>query len=201
MGNKLFGYARVSTVDQHLDRQLALLKEYGVEDADIFTDKMSGRKLYRPAFDELQRTLREGDTVLTESLSRLSRSTADLLAILSDWDKRSVIYISIKEQFDTSTPVGSLMLTVMAALSQFELDVTHSRVMEGLAAARARGHIGGRPRIDSKKIEKALRLYDSRSYNTKEIVEIVGISRGSLYNALKNRDKQRESGVDVSSKP
>lgn len=189
MSNKIFGYARVSTAEQNLDRQLAILKEYGVEDSEVYTDKISGKKKQRPAFDELQANLRSGDTVITESLSRLSRSSADLLNILSEWDKKGIIYISIKERFDLSTPVGAMMLTVMAALAQFERDVTHSRVMEGIAAAKVRGRIGGRPRTDLKKLEKAIRLYDSNSYSVREITEITKVSQGVLYSALRERKK------------
>jgi DNA invertase Pin-like site-specific DNA recombinase len=187
MGNKLFGYGRVSTCDQNLSRQLDILKEYGVAESDIFTDKISGKKLARPSFDLLQMTLRSGDTVITESLSRLSRSSADLLAILSDWDKRGIIFISVKERFDNTTPVGALMLTVMAALAQFERDVTHSRVVEGIAAARARGIIGGRPKTDPKKLDMALSLYDARKNSVNEIVSLTGVSQGVLYSALRKR--------------
>ncbi|MFI8711981.1 recombinase family protein [Brevibacillus brevis] len=188
LSNKIFGYARVSTADQHLDRQLAILREYGVAELDIFTDKISGRKLQRPSFDSLQLILRPGDTVLTESLSRLSRSSDDLLAILRDWDERGVVYISLKERFDLSTPAGALMLRLMAALSEFERDVTHARIMEGLAEARARGRKGGRPRTDPKKLEKALRLYDTRSHSVREITELTGVSQGVLYSALKRQE-------------
>jgi len=192
LSNKIFGYARVSTAEQNLDRQLAILNEYGVQESDVYADKISGKKKQRPALNELQTNLRNGDTVITESLSRLSRSSTDLLNILSDWDKKGIIYISIKERFDLSTPVGAMMLTVMAALAQFERDVTHSRVMEGIAAAKARGRVGGRPRTDPKKLEKALRLYDSNSYSVREITEITTVSQGVLYSALRERKKQAD---------
>lgn len=195
MGNKKFGYARVSTAEQNLDRQLIILREQGVAEEDIFTDKISGRKLQRPAFDELQRVLRPGDTVVVESLSRLSRSSRDLFAILDDWDRRGIIFKSVNEDFNTSTPQGALMLTLMAALSQFERDVTHARIMEGIAAARARGRQGGRPRTDPKRLEKALKLYDSRSYSVREITELTEVSQGVIYDALRKRRLERDSQV------
>jgi DNA invertase Pin-like site-specific DNA recombinase len=190
---KKFGYARVSTAEQNLERQLIILKEQGIAEEDIFTDKISGRKLQRPAFDELQRILRPGDTVVVESLSRLSRSTRDLFAILDDWDRRGVIFKSVKEDFNSSTPQGALMLTLMAALSQFERDVTHARIMEGLQAAHARGRKGGRPRTDPKKLEKALKLYDSRTHSVREITQLTGVSQGVIYDALRKRKAEGDS--------
>lgn len=189
MGGKLFGYARVSTVEQNLERQLDILKEFGVQEADIYTDKISGTKFSRPALDELQKILRTEDTVITESLSRLSRSTQDLLAILNDWQQRGIVYVSIKEQIDFSTSTGKLMLTVLAALSQFERDVIKDRVCEGLASARARGRVGGRPKSDKKTLDKALKLYESKTHSIKEIKEITGVSESVLYRALKEQRK------------
>ena len=106
---KLFGYARVSTQEQHLDRQLDMLKEYGVKPDDVYTDKISGAKLQRPALEELQRALRSGDIVIVESLSRLSRSSKDLLNLLQDWQDRGVGFVSVKERLDLTTPAGKMM--------------------------------------------------------------------------------------------
>lgn len=184
MGGKLFGYTRVSTDGQNLERQLDMLRQYGVKEEDIFTDKMSGTKSSRPAFDELKRILRPGDTVLTESLSRLSRSTADLLNILNDWSARGITYISLKEQLDFSTATGKLMLTLLAALAQFERDIIADRVREGVISARARGRLGGRPKKDRKVIEKALKLYEAKSHSISEITDICKISQSTLYRAI-----------------
>jgi len=97
MSAKRFGYARVSTTEQHLDRQISSLKEHGIEEADIFTDKISGDK-QRPKLVELQRVLRLGDTVVVDSLNRLSRSSRDLLSLLEDWQARGICFVSLKEQ-------------------------------------------------------------------------------------------------------
>lgn len=190
MSGKLFGYARVSTEDQCLDRQIDILQEYGVTQEDIFADKISGTKFSRPQFDELKKQLRTGDTVITESLSRLSRSTADLLNILNEWADKGITYISIKEQIDFSTSTGKLMLTVLAALSQFERDVIRDRVCEGISSARARGRIGGRPRTDKKVLEKAIKLYEAKTYSISEIREITKVSSSVLYRALNERNKK-----------
>ena len=189
MNNKLIGYARVSTDIQNLDRQLDLLHEYGIPDNDIFTDKISGSKTSRPALDELQKQLRPGDTVITESLSRLSRSTADLLNILNDWTEKGITYISIKEQMDFSTPTGKLMLTILASFNQLERELIAERVREGVASARARGRIGGRPKTDHKLLEKALKLYDSNSHSLSEIAKICQISQSTLYRTINKRSQ------------
>lgn len=184
MDGKLFGYARVSTVEQNLDRQIDILKEYGVAEADIFTDKISGTKFSRPAFDDLKRQLRPGDTILTESLSRLSRSTADLLTVLNDWSAKGIVYISLKEKIDISTTTGKLMLTILAALAEFERDIITDRVKEGLISARARGRVGGRPKTDKKALEKAMRLYEAKTHSVSEISELTKVSPSVLYRAL-----------------
>ncbi|MEG1256259.1 recombinase family protein [Clostridium sp.] len=187
MSIKLWGYIRVSTDGQNIERQIDLLKEYGVRREDMFIDKISGTKQVRPGFNELKKVLREGDTVITESLSRLSRSSNDLLTILTDWEEKQIVFISIKEQLDFSSSTGKMMLTVLAALAQFERDIIRDRVIEGLESARARGRVGGRPRTDKKKIEKAFKLYDSQTHSIKEIVSITGVSQSVLYRQLKLR--------------
>lgn len=190
MAGKLFGYARVSTTEQNLDRQIDILKrEAGIDEENIFTDKITGATLVRPAFETLQKILREGDTVVTESLSRLSRSTKDLLNIIEDWQRRGITYISLKETLDFSSSTGKLVLTVMASICEFERNIIKDRVVEGLAAARARGRVGGRPRADKKALDKAIKLYDSKTHSIKEIKEITGISPSVLYRALKEQKK------------
>lgn len=169
---KVFAYIRVSKVEQSTSRQIDLMrKEYRIEEPDIFIDKMSGTKDSRPKLDELQRVLRRGDTVVVESLSRISRSSASLLTLLSDWQERGITFISHKERLDFSTVTGKLMLALIAALSEFERDNLRERVMEGISSAKARGRVGGRPRSDKKTLEKAVKLYDSGVHSIKEICE------------------------------
>ena len=137
MGNMIFGYARVSTQDQELARQIDALGKYGVD--EIFTEKMTGTKANRPELNRLKDKVRPGDVVVIESLSRLGRSTKDLLSLIEDWNQQGVKLVSLKESIDTTTPTGKLLLTVLSAISQFERDITVQRTNEGLQAARARG--------------------------------------------------------------
>lgn len=147
-------YARVSTEQQNLARQLDMLAQYGVD--YIFNEKMTGTKRDRPELNKLLDRMMEGDTVVIESLSRLGRSTKDLIELVELFRERGVHLVSLKEQIDTSTPAGKLLFTLMSAVAQFERDVIAERTKEGLDAARARGHIGGRPRTMRRRSNRPL---------------------------------------------
>ncbi len=178
----MFGYARVSTEQQCLDRQLDMLEKYGVD--KIYNEKMTGTKRSRPELEKLLERLTEGDTVVVESLSRLGRSTKDLIWLMETFNSKGVNLVSLKESIDTTTSTGKLLFTLMSALAQFERDVLADRTRAGLASARARGHKGGRPTTDNEKIRKAIKLYKSGEYTVKEIAEMTGVRRSTLYNYL-----------------
>jgi DNA invertase Pin-like site-specific DNA recombinase len=182
MDTMIIGYARVSTQDQCLDRQIDAIKNAGAE--KLYTEKMTGTKSSRPELNRVREIVREGDTLVTESLSRLGRSTKDLLALLDDFQSKGVKVVSLKESIDTSTPTGKLLITVLAAISQFERDVIVQRTNEGLLAARARGRQGGRPKANQKAVEKAIKLYKTQTHSIREIVAISGVSQATLYRAL-----------------
>ncbi len=179
------GYARVSTENQHLRRQIDALNEYSVD--KIYEEKYTGTKRDRPELNKMIDSLRQGDIVVIESLSRLGRSTKDLLSLLEEFQDKGVILISLKENIDMSTPTGKLVITVLSALAQFERDLTVQRTTEGLKAARSRGKKGGRPSLDQKSVDKALKLYDAQIHSIKEICILCKISQGSLYKAINER--------------
>ena len=185
MNTQKIGYARVSTADQNLERQLDLLKNYGVD--HIFQEKMSGTKRDRPELTKLLAHITEGDTVVIESLSRLGRSTKNLIELTELLQSKGVQLVSLKESIDTSTPTGKLLFTLMSALAQFERDVIAERTKEGLKAARARGRKGGRPKCDSRKLQQAIKLYESGQHTIQEIEELTGIKKATLYRALQSR--------------
>lgn len=179
MTNIRIGYARVSTSDQNLDRQLDLLKENGCE--NIYQEKMTGTKANRPEFEKMLATLREGDTLIVESFSRLSRSTKDLLETVEKLTTMGVNLISLKEQLDTTTATGKLMLTMLSALSQFERDIIAERTKEGLKAARARGRKGGRKPVGNEEIKrKAIALYEANAMTNPEIAKVSGVSTATF---------------------
>lgn len=182
MKNYIFGYARVSTETQNLDRQLDALARYGVD--QIYNEKMSGTKRNRPELEKLLDRMTEGDTVVVESLSRLGRSTKDLIELTELFDRKGVHLVSLKESIDTSTSTGKLLFTLMSAIAQFERDVIADRTREGLRAAKARGRMGGRPKVNSTDIKKAVKLYRTGQYSIKEIEEMTGIKKSTLYRNL-----------------
>lgn len=179
MKNYTFGYTRVSTEAQNLDRQLDALKLYGVD--MIYNEKMTGTKRERPELMKLLDRITEGDTVVIESLSRLGRSTKDLIELVELFERKKVHLVSLKESIDTNTPTGKLLFTLMSALAQFERDVIAERTREGLRSARARGRMGGRPRIDEAKVKQAVKLYNTRQYSIREIEELTGVKKATLY--------------------
>ena len=182
MKNYIFGYARVSTEAQNLDRQLDALRQYGVD--VIYNEKMTGTKRDRPELTKLLDRISEGDTVVIESLSRLGRSTKDLIELTELFEKKGVHLVSLKESIDTSTSTGKLLFTLMSAIAQFERDVIADRTREGLRSARARGRKGGRPKTNSEDIKKAVKLYNTQQYSIKEIEEMTGVKKSTLYRNL-----------------
>ena len=180
------GYARCSTEEQSLDRQLDALRAEGC--GRIFEEKVSGSRLERPELNHMLDVLREGDTVVICELTRLSRSVKDLFALVERINGVGADIKSLREPWlDTTTPQGKLLFTMFAGISQFERDLTHQRTMEGLAAARARGRMGGRPKKDEEAVKQALTLYDSREHSVKDICKITGISRTTLYEYINER--------------
>jgi len=176
----IIGYARVSSFCQNLDRQIDALNDAGA--VKLFTEKATGRKSDRPELMRLVEHLREGDVVVISELTRLSRSTKDLFAIVELIQSKGADIKSLKETWlDTTTPHGKLMFTIFAGLSQFEADLTAQRTREGLEAARLRGRLGGRPRTDESKVKQALKLYSSKEYTVKEIEELTGVKKSTLY--------------------
>ena len=165
MKNYTFGYARVSTEQQNLDRQLDALRQYGVD--IIYNEKITGTKRDRPELEKLLDRMTEGDTVVIESLSRLGRSTKDLIELTELFQSKGVHLVSMKERIDTSTSTGKLLFTLMSAIAQFERDVIADRTREGLKSARARGRTGGRPKTDPDTVRKAVKLYRTKQYSIK----------------------------------
>ena len=182
MKNYIFGYARVSTENQNLDRQIDALQKYGVD--YIYNEKMTGTKKDRPELSKMLDRMTEGDTVVIESLSRLGRSTKDLIELTELFHAKGVNLISLKEAIDTNTSTGKLLFTLMSAIAQFERDVIADRTKEGLRSARARGRTGGRPKVNSEAIKKAVKLYNTGQYSIREIEEMTGVKKSTLYRSL-----------------
>ena len=172
----------MSTETQNLNRQLDALKKYGVD--QIYNEKMTGTKRERPELTKLLDRMTAGDCVVVESLSRLGRSTKDLIELTELFQSKDVNLISLKEAIDTSTSTGKLLFSLMAAIAQFERDVIADRTREGLNSARARGRTGGRPKTNEAQVKKAIKLYKTGQYSVREIGELTGVKKDTLYRNL-----------------
>src|SRR2546428_5277685 len=175
------GYIRVSKHEQNEALQRDALKEAGCE--KYFSDVMTGSKFERKGLEQLLAFARSGDTVIVWKLDRLGRSLKDLIETLNLLKDQGVDFISLTEHIDTTTPGGKLIFHLMGALAEFERDLIRERTNAGLAAAKARGRVGGRPRKlkTNGKVALARRMFDDQSHSIPEICAALGISRVLLY--------------------
>jgi DNA invertase Pin-like site-specific DNA recombinase len=193
------GYARVSTGEQTLDLQLDALASTGC--GKVFIETASGAKADRPILADVLGYLRAGDTLVVWRLDRLGRSLPHLIQTLTDLATRGIGFKSLTEQIDTPPPGGKLVFHVLGALAQFERDLTRERTHAGLAAARARGRIGGRPKAltDPKQVSLAQALYDGGKTDIDTICRTLGISRATLYRYI-DHPKGRHKAIKDSDK-
>ncbi len=178
------GYARVSTFEQILDLQRDALTAAKCD--RIFTDTMSGSRSDRPGLEQALDYLREGDVLVVWRLDRLGRSLKYLIEVITNLNEKGIGFKSLTEQIDTTTSGGKLIFHVFGALAEFERDIIRERTQAGLASARARGRMGGRPKkLDTPaKIAMAKALYADENHSIAEICASVGVSRATLYRYL-----------------
>ena len=184
---RTIGYARVSTTEQDLRMQVDALKAQGCPDELIFVDKASGAKADRPGLTQCLETLQEGDLLLVWRLDRLGRSMAHLVTLVEALQERRIGFRSICDgAIDTTTASGELVFNVFSALAQFERRLIQERTRAGLAAARARGRLGGRPAMDPQdpRVQMAKALYKDRAHEVPAICQTLHISRSTLYRYL-----------------
>ena len=180
-------YVRVSTIEQNEGRQLATLKKYGID--KWFIEKVSGKNRERPELQKMLEYAREGDTIYILDFSRLSRSTADLLSIIDELGKRQITLVSSKENFDTSTPTGKLMLTMIAAINEFERTNLLERQREGIMMAKEKGLYKGRKPI-AKPVnwEDVYKQYVTKEITANEAMKKLGLKRNVFYNFVKKEN-------------
>nr|WP_241244571.1 recombinase family protein [Microbacterium oxydans] len=180
---EVFGYARVSTSDQNAQLQIDELREAGCGRILVETAPGAGE---RPELAHLMDLLRPGDTVVVWRLDRLGRSLKDLIERVDDLHRRGVALRSLRETIDTSSAGGRLVLHVFASLAEFERDLIRERTNAGLAAARARGRFGGRPRVLSEDQERIARdTYQQGRMTVTEISVALGVGRSTVYRVLR----------------
>ncbi len=181
----LIGYVRVSTSDQNLDLQLDALKLAGCD--KIHKDIASGIKDSRTGLLDVLTYIRKGDTLVVWKLDRLGRSLRHLIDTINQINAQGCYFKSLQENIDTGTSGGKLIFHIFGALAEFERDIIRDRTKAGLAAARKRGRIGGRPnKMDDKKISLAKSLLADDSNSINEVCEILKVSRATLYRYLTN---------------
>ena len=182
----LIGYARVSTQEQTLDLQQDALKKTGCD--PIYTDTASGAQTERKGLHDALQYLREGDVLVVWRLDRLGRSLKHLIESITALEERGIGFKSLSESIDTTTSGGKLVFHVFGALAEFERDLIRERTKAGLAAARARGRRGGRPKASSfntdKKVALAQALYEDKNNSIADICATLRVSRSTLYRYL-----------------
>ena len=177
-------YVRVSTADQNEARQIDALQKYNID--KWFTEKVFGKNMEdRKQLRDMLDWVREGDTVYVHDFSRLARSTKDLLLITDCLTEKRVYLVSLKENLDTSTATGKLMLTMIAAINEFERQNLLERQAEGIALAKARGAYKGRKRINIKDFGSYYSRYMRREIFKAEIARELGISRPTIDRLIK----------------
>lgn len=177
-------YLRVSTVEQNLDRQLAAMEKYDIPKENYFTEKVSGKNLDRPELQKLLATVKSGDTIYIHDFSRLSRSTSDLLKTVEELNKKGVHLVSNKENLDTSTPTGKLMLTMIAAINEFERANLLERQAEGINEAKKRGAYR-KKEIDTELFNQLCRDVDNGYITVVTACEELNITRVTWYKMRK----------------
>lgn len=179
----VIGYVRVSTDRQSYNRQLDILKKAGVDERNIYAEKESGRKRNRPELEKMLLELKQGDVVVVAELSRIGRSISDMIEILKKITEKGAFMKSIKESWLNTTdedPYGQFLVTITMGLAQLEVDITRSRIKEGLLSARARGRVGGRP-TKNEEITNAVKLYYTTDFSVTLICQMCNVGKSTLY--------------------
>jgi DNA invertase Pin-like site-specific DNA recombinase len=185
----LIGYARISTYDQSLSPQKDALEKAGCE--KIFTDTVSGSKAQRKGLTDALSHLREGDTLVVWRLDRLGRSLRHLIDTITELNTRGVGFKSLTENIDTTTSGGKLIFHIFGALAEFEREIIRERTQAGLASARSRGKVGGRPKaLTSKEVQMLNSMAADKSLTVSDICKTLGVGRTTFYRYLKAGERK-----------
>lgn len=183
------GYGRVSTRDQNPEAQEDALK--GADCDPVFVDKASGKLASRPELDKALIAAREGDEFVITKLDRLGRSLKNLIELSEQLDKKGVTLVVLSQGIDTSTPAGRMFFQILGAIAEFERALIVERTNDGLAAARARGRVGGRKQaLKPRQVKLAQEMYDElgddgkRKHTVQGIADELGVARTTIYRYL-----------------
>ena len=182
-------YVRVSTVEQNEERQVEGLEKFNIE--KWYIEKISGKNTNRPKLQEMLDYVREGDTIYIHDFSRLARSTKDLLDLVENLNSRGINLISSKENIDSSTPQGKLMLTMLGAIYEFERTNMLERQREGIAIAKEKGAYKGRKKIDfPKNWNEIYPKWKNRELTGAKAMELLGLKRNTFYKLVKEYEEK-----------
>lgn len=191
--NKIFGYARVSTVDQNTDTQIEDLKNIRCD--RIFQDKITGISTQRPALDEMLSLLREGDTVVVSRFFRLGRSRDHLINLVGDFKKKGIIFKALDLGIDSTTHAGKLIIGIFAALAEYDRESLLERSLAGQRLAKANGkHIGRPAGPNQEKFLKVKKAYD-KGLSLSETVDLTNISVASVKRYRREIKRLKDNGV------
>ena len=194
----LVGYMRVSTADQNLGLQRDALVAAGVLPDRIYEDVCSGRAVDRPGLTRALDGARDGDALVIWKLDRIGRSLPHVVGLVGDLQKRGVGLKVLTGDVDTTTVTGRLVFGIFATLAEFERDLIHERTMAGLAAARARGRSGGRPRVMTRqKLKAAIALMADRDNAARDVAAQLGVSVSTLYAYVDAKGRPRERATEL----
>lgn len=194
----LVGYMRVSTADQNLGLQRDALVAAGVSPDRIYEDVCSGRATDRPGLTRALDVARDGDALVIWKLDRIGRSLPHVVGLVGDLQKRGVGLKVLTGDVDTTTATGRLVFGIFATLAEFERDLIHERTMAGLAAARARGRSGGRPRVMTRqKLKAAIALMADRDNAARDVAAQLGVSVSTLYAYVDAKGRPRERATEL----
>ena len=189
----IYGYCRCSTAEQNLDRQIIAMSKLKIPQDNIFMDKQSGKNTARPGLQKLLATVKQGDTVVVESVSRFARNTRDLLALIDKLSAKGVEFVSQKEHIDTATPTGKFMLTVFGAVAELERGYILQRQAEGISAARLRGVRFGRPtKKPPENFGALVKQWERGKLQFSEVLAQTGFKQATFYNRLREYRNARK---------
>ncbi|MBD5160799.1 MAG: recombinase family protein [Oscillibacter sp.] len=177
------GYVRVSTQEQNTARQEVLMQSLGVD--QIYIDRMSGKARDRPELKRMMSYVREGDTVIVESISRFARNTRDLLELVEQLTAKQVEFVSKKEAIDTTTPTGKFMLTVFGAVAELEREYILQRQKEGIAIAKEQGIYRGRKPIERGNFNQIVTLWKSGQITAAEAMKRLDMKPSTFYRKIR----------------
>lgn len=186
-------YIRVSSKDQNTIRQEVKAKEHNIPVENVYIEKVSGKNITdRPVLNALMATLKTGDKLIVDSISRFARNTKDLINLVEQLNNKGVIFVSLKEKLDTTTPTGMFMLTIFGAVAQLERDYIKDRQREGIDIAKKQGKFKGRKSIEyPKQWDKYYKMMKDGSIKAVDVMKILNLKKTTFYKLVKQYEQMK----------